>query len=412
MVYSHDTFGLGNIRRMLEICKYLLKSIPELSILMVSGSPMLHSFRLPQGLDYVKLPCLNRGESGKISAKYLNTKTDETVKLRSDIILATVMNFKPDLFLVDKKPNGIEGELTDTIKYLKYELPETKLLLLLRDILDSPEVTIGEWEKNGYYDMTELFYDKLLVVGMPEVFDLGQEYKFSEKLLEKVHFCGYIRKEPGLKRRNVVREELQIQANEKFVLVTPGGGQDGYHLIKNYLVGLGEIPVANKFRSLIICGPEMEESQKQELYQMAAQYLDVHIREFTDDLMSCMDAADLVVSMGGYNTVTEILSLSKKAIVVPRVKPAKEQLIRAERLANLGLIKMIHPETLTPENLMETVVEQLSNSNSHLPAAARLDLDALPRITYYLENLLFGVKPDSFISRYQKYLQPCLSTAV
>jgi predicted glycosyltransferase len=85
MVYSHDGFGLGNIRRMLAICTHLLDSIPELSILVVSGSPMLHSFRLPKRLDYIKLPCLNRGASGEMSAKYLGTEIDETVKLRSEL---------------------------------------------------------------------------------------------------------------------------------------------------------------------------------------------------------------------------------------------------------------------------------------------------------------------------------------
>jgi len=58
LVYSHDTFGLGNIRRMLCICEYLLEALPTLSILLVSGSPMVHSFRIPRRLDYIKLPCL------------------------------------------------------------------------------------------------------------------------------------------------------------------------------------------------------------------------------------------------------------------------------------------------------------------------------------------------------------------
>ena len=53
MVYSHDSFGLGNIRRMLAICNYLLNAIPELSILVISGSPVMHSFRIPQRLDYI-----------------------------------------------------------------------------------------------------------------------------------------------------------------------------------------------------------------------------------------------------------------------------------------------------------------------------------------------------------------------
>lgn len=188
MVYSHDAFGLGNIRRMLAICKYLLDSMSGLSILVVSGSPVLHSFRMPQGLDYIKIPCLGRNEAGELFAKYLDTPTDEAVKMRSDLILAAAVNFKPDLLLVDKKPYALKGELKDTLDYLKAELPNTKVVLLLRDVLDSPEATIKEWRENGYYQGVELYYDQLLVVGMPEVFDLVKEYQFSESISEKTHF--------------------------------------------------------------------------------------------------------------------------------------------------------------------------------------------------------------------------------
>ena len=83
LVYSHDAFGLGNIRRMLAICEHLLSEIPDLSILLLSGSPMLQGFRLPKGLDYIKLPCLNRGETGEIAVKYLGMGVEEIVKLLS-----------------------------------------------------------------------------------------------------------------------------------------------------------------------------------------------------------------------------------------------------------------------------------------------------------------------------------------
>jgi predicted glycosyltransferase len=412
MVYSHDTFGLGNISRMLAICNYLLKAIPNLSILVISGSPMLHSFRLPQGLDYIKLPCLNRGESGQLSVKYLNTRTDETVKLRSEIILATAINFKPDMFLVDKKPDGIGGELKATIKYLQCVLPETKLILLLRDILDSPEVTIPEWKNNGYHESIYFYYNQILVVGMPEIFDLTKEYQFPAHTAKKVRFCGYICKEPGLKTRSILRQELQIKSDEQLVLVTPGGGQDGDYLIENYFASLEHLPESHKLKSVILCGPEMKASQKQAFYETAQKYPQVQISEFTDDLMSYMEAADIVVSMGGYNTVTEILSLGKKSIIVPRVKPAKEQLIRAERLDELGLVKMIHPDCLTPQDLMETILEQLRDSTSHLPAVSRLDLNGLPQTTSYIYNLLHGIESDEFVHSYSKSLDFYLPTAV
>jgi predicted glycosyltransferase len=386
MVYSHDAFGLGNIRRMLAICEHLLSAIPDVSILVVSGSPMLQSFRLPPRLDYIKIPCLNRGETGEISVKYLKTDIAETVKLRSDLILMAAMNFKPDVILVDKKPYGIKNELATTLKFLRKELPKTKLLLLLRDILDSPEKTISEWQEQGFHEGVELFYDQILVVGMPEVFDICREYQFPPIVAQKVRYCGYLRKEPGLKSREVRQQELQVKEHEQLVLVTPGGGEDGYQLVDTYLTAVAQQQAA-AFRSVIICGSEMPSQQREQLYQKAASNPQVEILEFTDDLMSYIDAADVVVCMSGYNTITEVLSLGKRAIAIPRIKPASEQLMRAEQMSKLGLLAMIHPDELTPKNLIDLLLTKLGKTHS-CAVAPGLDLGGLPRISHYISHLL------------------------
>ena len=194
MVYSHDAFGLGNLRRMLAICEHLLTHWPQLSILLVSGSPMLQGFRLPTGLDYIKLPCLSRGLTGVLSAKYLGTATEETIAFRSHLILSAARHYKPDLLLVDKKPYGIEGELRRTLTYLSRQLPHTKRVLLLRDILDHPDRICGEWLAQGYYQAIQDHYDQVDVMGTPEIFNLAQEYRFPLPVARKVHYCGYIRK--------------------------------------------------------------------------------------------------------------------------------------------------------------------------------------------------------------------------
>ncbi|NJK69532.1 MAG: glycosyltransferase [Microcoleus sp. CSU_2_2] len=402
MVYSHDAFGLGNIRRMLAICEHLLSAISDLSILVVSGSPMLQSFRLPPRLDYIKIPCLNRGESGEISVKYLQTDIAETVKLRSDLILMATINFRPDAILVDKKPYGIKNELVTTLKFLKKQLPKTKLLLLLRDILDSPEKTVSEWKEHGFYGAIEKFYDQILVVGMPEVFDICREYQFPPAVAQKVRYCGYLRKEPGLKSREARRQELQIKEHEQLVLVTPGGGEDGYQLVDTYLTGVAQL-TAKTFRSVIICGSEMPPQQRDQLYQKAASNPQVKILDFTNDFMSYVDAADVVVCMSGYNTITEVLSLGKRAIAIPRIKPASEQLMRAEKMSKLGLLQMIHPDEVTPENLMDLLLIKLEKTNS-CPVAPGLYLGGLPRISHYISHLLSN--PATPINLYFSRLKP------
>jgi predicted glycosyltransferase len=100
--------------------------------------------------------------------------------------------------------------------------------------------------------------------------------------------------------------------------------------------------------------------------------------------MSYVSAADAVVSMGGYNTICEILSAEKPAIIVPRIKPSQEQFIRSQRMHDLGLLKSIHPEHLTPSVLIAQLFEVLDN----LQKPKDFDLEGLPRITRHIRNLL------------------------
>ncbi|NHC33167.1 glycosyltransferase family protein [Scytonema millei] len=403
LVYSHDAFGLGNIRRMLAICEHLLSEIPDLSILLLSGSPMLQGFRLPKGLDYIKLPCLNRGETGEIAVKYLGMDVEETVKLRSELILSAAIIFQPDIFLVDKKPYGLKNELRGTLNYLKKTLPETKLVLLLRDILDCPEKTIAEWQKNDFYTAIDKFYHQIQIVGTPEVFDTVREYRFPSTIAEKVRYCGYLHRQPGQKSRTSIRRELQVSQRERLILVTPGGGEDGYELVDTYLSALAILPAKYRIKSLIICGPEMPETQKQLVERAAENNSQVRVGEFTDDLMSYMNAADVVVSMAGYNTVCEILSAKKPSVIIPRSKPSQEQLIRAEKMANLGLIKTLIPsqENCSSTTLMNLLLSQLKGRQK---PDFNLDMNGLVRVQNYLLQLMSQkVCKQQLNQIYQKY---------
>jgi predicted glycosyltransferase len=398
MVYSHDTFGLGNLRRIIAICEHLLNYWPQLSILLVSGSPMIHEFRLPKGLDYIKLPCLNRGISGELSVKHLGTSMEETVALRSQLIHSAATHFKPDLLLIDKKPTGIKGELIPTLDYLQQNLPKSKSILLLRDILDTPEKTVAEWDRFGYYSAIQAHYDQIWVVGMHAVFDVAQAYRLPLPIAHKVRYCGYIRKQLDNRKRADVKAQLGINRSERLVLVTPGGGEDGYKLIETYLEGCLQAEkrisdpqnrhlINNKeiFHSLILCGPEMPVEQYLKLQQLAERCPRITLKSFTNDLLSHIKAADAVVSMGGYNTLTEIIAMGKRTVVVPRIKPSQEQLIRATCFAKKGWVTMIHPERVTARSLIQAVIAQF---DAPPPPSDELDFNGLPQIARHLAALL------------------------
>ena len=388
IVYSHDAFGLGNIRRMLAICQHLQTAISELSILVISGSPAIHSFRIPQQIDYIKLPCLGRDRFGKMAAKYLGTDVANTIKLRANLIKTAVIDFKPDLVLVDKKPYGLLGELQPALDYLKTSLSKTKIVLLLRDILDDPQTTIAQWQQQGFYEAIQHYYDRVLIAGMPEVFNPIEEYNFPPIVADKTRFCGYIRKFPELSSPDFIRRQLRVKSGEKLILVTPGGGEDGYELIKTYLSGLSAISNQHKIKTLIVFGSEMPVKERELLRQQVNKIKSVTALEFTDNLMNYMAAADLIVSMAGYNTTTEILSLQKQAVVIPRYKPSSEQFIRANRMANMGLFTTVNPHNLTVRKLKNAIAYCLQSNQEHSSSLFNLNLDGLNAIEREIASLL------------------------
>jgi predicted glycosyltransferase len=388
LIYSHDTFGLGNIRRMLEVARHLVASSPEVSVLVLTGSPMLHAFRIPAGIDYIKLPCLSRGVDGRYGARSLPLSLDTTVRLRANLVRSAIADFEPDLILVDKKPFGVEDELAGALSQLPAGAARPKLVLLLRDILDHAETTSRIWRKNGYFEAISAYYDQVLVVGCPTVYDLRTEYGFPPFAAAKVAFCGYISREPSRRSRQQVRQDMGLGAAQPLVLVTPGGGEDGHALISHTLQALASLPPGAVPRTHIVCGPELAEAQRAQVHQRAAALPGVTVQDFCDDMMGLMAAADVVLAMGGYNTVCELLTLRRRAVLVPRIKPGVEQCIRAERMAAMGLVRMVHPDALTPHALLAALQTELAAVQARLPAATLRRMDGLAGVTQALFALM------------------------
>ncbi len=378
VIYSHDTFGLGNMRRMTTIAEHLVAQYPSLDILLISGSAALPAFDLPKRIDYVKLPCLARDEHGNYGAKSLDMSLASLVNLRANLILNAVLDFQPELFLVDKKPYGVHGELEPVLKVLAARPSRPHTVLVLRDILDEAHATRATWAKMGYHDAIAAHYESVLVVGDPQVFDLAEEYGFPPATRERLHYCGYLRK-----TARVPSDNRDCKRDRPVVLVTPGGGQDGAMLVSAFLHGVSAN--AREYESAVYCGPELDTGEAGELHRRARN-AGVTWHRFTMYLPALMRHADALVTMAGYNTITEGLSLGKPMVVIPRNRPTREQQIRAERLAGLGSIHMIRPEDLTPATLDAQIDQALREGT---PAgASMLDFNGLNNVQAALAGLL------------------------
>lgn len=377
LLYSHDTFGLGNIRRTLVLAENFKEQYPKSSILIITGSPVIHAFRLPEGIDYIKLPSLDRVDAEKYQPLYLADCAEEIRQTRAAIIEKIALGFNPDLFIVDKRAAGINGELLSALKKIRRRNGNVKIILGLRDILDAPERTSRVLRENGSFDIIEKFYDEVWIYGLREIFDTAGEYNFPVNVKEKTFYCGY------LKRR--VSERKRRTGGKFQILVTTGGGGDGSRMIEKYLEGLTATRFKIPFFSKIIFGPQMSASVRENLLARYGNLSHTKFSDFEADLTSAYAEADLVISMAGYNTVCELLSYGKKAILIPRSEPVQEQLIRARLLENLGIFEMIEPENLTGENLMQKISGIFAKPDKRRNL---VEMDGLMRISRRVENLL------------------------
>jgi predicted glycosyltransferase len=344
---------------------------------------MIQAFRIPQRVDYIKLPCVMRDESGAAGVRSLGLEYDTTLRMRANMILLAALDIEPDLVIVDKKPLGIGDELLPTLDMLARRPAAPRVALLLRDILDAPERTIDQWDRGRYHDAIEHYYDSILVVGERRVFDVAREYRFPRSSQAKLHYCGYLERHSQLLPRASIRSGFGLSEDEPLVLVTTGGGADGADLIRSYLQGLREAD--QPWHTLLVAGPELAADERAAISELAARAPRVVCVDFTREMLSCMNAADAVVAMGGYNTVCELLTLGKPAVIVPRVEPVAEQWMRAERMHRLGLLRALHPASATPAALMETVARALATG---APRSRALVLDGLQRLEQEVARLV------------------------
>lgn len=350
LMYSHDTYGLGHIRRTMALAHSMLKKNHR--ILILTGSPIVGRFNFPRGIDFVRIPGMIKQSNEIYVPHSIAIDPSLALAIRQNIILATAQTFKPDLFLVDKAPLGLKLEITATLLWLRERSPKTLVVLGLRDIMDSPESTIEEWRERKMYGVFERLYSEIWIYGCRHVFDAVEEYAIPSHIEPKIHFTGYIpRHMPRIQNRPAIRRQLGIQPEEKLVLVTTGGGGDGFKVIDTYLSML-ENHRAPDVKSMIISGPMLSEDLYDQLASRARR-LKVRMVKFHRKIEKVILAADCVISMGGYNTMCEIISAARPALIIPRCTPREEQLMRARIFAARGLLEYIPWETVNAAEMRD-----------------------------------------------------------
>ncbi len=339
LIYSHDSFGLGHLRRCRSIAQNLAHTYPDLEVLILSGLPIIASYDFDERVRYRLVPGIIKLSNGDYKALEA-ADIREAIEARSQMILETAQEFQPDLFLIDKEPLGIRGEVTETLKYLKH--CGVPVVLGVRDVMDDPVAFAAEWERKLAVPALEEYFSEIWVYGLERIYQPLQGLPLPPAVEQRIVYTSYLWREEEL-----TETTAPLPVEPPFLLVTPGGGGDGEGLVDWVLSAYERAP--DLMRALIVCGPFMHAESRQQIEARAARLPHVKVLTFEPEMQRLMMAASAVVAMGGYNTFCEILSFDKPSLIVPRTRPRLEQFIRAREAERQGLLTMLAHDADDPD---------------------------------------------------------------
>ena len=388
LIYSHDTFGLGHLRRCRAIAHEIVERYKGVSVLIISGSPVIGSFEFKVRVDFIRIPGIIKLQNGEYTSLSLHIDLSETLAIREAIIRQTAEVYAPDLFIVDKEPLGLHGEVRNTLYELKSRGVRT--VLGLRDVLDDRETLLDEWVEKQVFPNIDTLYDEIWIYGVRDFYQPLKGLPLEPSVSAKTVYTGYLQRLP-----ETIAVEDMIR-NTPYLLITPGGGRDGAELV-DLVISTYTQNQSLPYHAVIVLGPFMHADDRQRFHARAEEMSSVTLFDFHSRMESLIAGAAGMITMGGYNTFCEILSFDKPALVFPRTVPRTEQLIRCLRAEELGILTVLDPDTATSEILRERIetFDQLPRPSRHfLPGM----LDGMNTISQRMIDLLPGDRIRPIVS--------------
>jgi predicted glycosyltransferase len=365
--YCQHVLGIGHFFRTLEI----LRAFKGHEVILVTGGAEV-DVDMPEHVREIRLPEL------MMDAQFKGLKTggdacslEDVKKVRSRMLLDVFSQTAPDVFILELYPFGRRSfafEINPVLEGVRSgTLPSARVVCSLRDILVEREKT--QKYENGVLKILNAYFDGLMVHSDPQLFRLEESFSRIDAFSVPLVYTGFIAPRPRPDARTTIRKQLAIRDHERLVVASAGSGAVGAPLLEAVQRAFRRFSSQPGSRLLLFAGPFLPEEDYLKLIQTE----DPRIRviRFSADFLSYLAAADLSISMAGYNTCMNILAAEVPALVWPFVQN-REQRYRAERLASIGAMTVLEDEDLQP-NVLSDRMHQAMSRGYRLTQAVNLD---------------------------------------
>lgn len=377
--YCQYLSGIGHLVRSTEIVRSLVKNF---QVYFVNGGPPIAGFEMPPEVELIELPALWL-EDGEFRVAGDSLSVESIQESRKNQLIDIFERVQSDYLITEFFPFGrhmLLFELLPLLEYIKSTAPQTKIICSLRDVIGKVS---DETEEETICYLMNKYFDLLLFHSDPNFQTFTESFIRHQDISCPVFHTGFISQSLKENCSNSWGETGDYAK----ILVSVGGGRIGHELLQTVIEASAIIAGQTKHIIQIFTGPFISEDKFLSLQEAATNNSNIKISKYTNNLLEYMQAADISISLSGYNTTMNILSTKVKAIVVPLSHNDldKEQLLRTQKLEELGVVEVVHPNDLNPNYLAEVVVKCLSKPKERTEQV--FDLKGAENTNTFLQNL-------------------------
>ena len=349
LFYCQHLLGVGHLARSLALTDALAE---EFQVTLVQGGPDVGLAPKAKGVEVVRLaPLLMRETDDKSLYDPEGKRSVDAILADRAERLASLAFRKWDEIVVELFPFGrrkFQDEIMDLIAAARSVNPNVRVHCSLRDILVEKSGQAERDERTAA--LVNSAFDSVLVHSDPDVVRLEESFVSTAAIADRLRYTGFV-----AERRAAMAVPAELRANR--VLVSQGGGAIGGELLRAALETARLLP---ELEFAFILGPHAPAAERAEIASGILALPNAVLLPFGAGFEAELARSALSLSLGGYNTVMNLLNTRTYGLVYPYGKN-REQGLRADRLAARGFLSVLRESSLEPGALAARIREALAH---------------------------------------------------
>ncbi len=352
--YCQYVWGMGHLFRSLE----LVRALADHDVVLIAGGREV-DVRLPDHVSLVRLPGLYMDEQfTTLIPEEAGKKVEDIQRERKDSLFSLFEKHRPDALIIELYPFGrtkFGFELQPLLEGIRQgRFGEMKVVCSLRDILVQKK-NQRDYEER-VINLLNTYFDLLLIHSDEHLQALDETFSRVDDIRIPVVYTGFVSPKANPAAGRKLRHERHIGSEEKLIVVSAGGGRAGYALLSCVLEAYRLTAHSDRIRIEMFTGPFREPA---EFKRLTAKSVDgICIRYFTNRFLDYLSAADLSISLAGYNTCMNLLAARVPALVYP-YSQQQEQPMRVEKIKHLIPMKILRDRDIEPGLLSRFIQKML-----------------------------------------------------